>query len=155
MRIDWGIRKSQGNSRPVFWYEIRLTPEEESLNPRVDPVQTDVPVPLAMFVNGGKAEEPASEMLRPTHLDQRDDLPKLLIYGDRGRRWVVLPFRPDGAAFLPEVRKAVDALRLAFELALMNAVAEDGFEMAGSMEMSDEAKARLAAYIAKKKIFPF
>jgi hypothetical protein len=155
MRIDWGLRKDQGNSRPVLWYEIRLTPEEESLNPQVEPVQTEVPVPLAIFVNGGRAEEPLCEMLRPTHLDRRDDLPRLLVYGDRGRRWVVLPFRPDGAAFLPVVRKAVDALRLALEQALMKAVSDDGFEVAGSLEMSDEAKARLAAYIARKKIFPF
>jgi hypothetical protein len=154
MRIDWGLKKQRGNSRPVFWYEIRLTPEEETLNPRVEPVQTGIPVPLALYVNGGRQEEPGEELLRPTHLDQRDDLPQLVIYGDRGRRYVLLPFRP-GATFLSEVRRAVEDVRGAMEEALLQALSDEGYEFSESAGLSDAAKNRLAPYIAKKKIFPF
>jgi hypothetical protein len=154
MRIDWGLKKKQGNSRPVFWYEIKLTPEEESLNPRIEPVQTEIPVPLAIYVNGGRVEEPGEEQLRPTHLDLRDDLPRLVIYGDRGRRSVVLAFRPENT-FVPEVRRAVEGVRRAMEEALLQAIAEEGFEFSESVDLSEDAKRRLAPYIAKKKIFPF
>jgi hypothetical protein len=154
MRIDWGVKKKSGNSRPIFWYEIRLTPEEETLNPRVEPIQTGIPVPLALYVNGGREEEPGEEQLRPTHLDHRDDLPRLVIYGDRGRRHVLLPFRPE-ATLIPEVRRAVEEVRRAMEEALLQALSEEGFELSESVGLSDDAKSRLAPYIAKKKIFPF
>jgi hypothetical protein len=154
MRIEWGLKKQQGNSRPVFWYEIRLTPEEESLNPRIEPIHTDIPVPLAQFVNGGREEEPDKQLLRPTHLDQREDLPRLVIYGDRGRRRVVLPFRPE-TIFLEEARRAVEELRRALEGSLLRALSEEGFEIVESVELSDHAKGVLAPYLAKKKIFPF
>ncbi|MFW6323538.1 MAG: hypothetical protein ACOC0U_00610 [Desulfovibrionales bacterium] len=156
MHIDWGIWKKQGNVRPVFWYDLVLTDEEKTLNPRLENViETEVPVPLAMFVNGGKEQEPADEMLRPSHLDLRDDLPVLLLYGDMGRRWVILPWRGNGSFFEEKVREAVDRLREAMEEALKQACESQAFEIEERVEMSEETKQFLAPYIAKHKMFRF
>ncbi|MFP4317031.1 MAG: hypothetical protein ACLFQR_12490 [Desulfovibrionales bacterium] len=154
MRIDWGVTKPQGNVRPVFWYELSLSEEEEKLHPQIAPLETKIPVPLAMFVNGGKDQEPLPGMLRPSHLDRRTDhLPTLVVYGDRGKRWVVLPWREDGYWYEREIRTAVESFRARVEEALRRACDSKAFDVSESLEMSESTRRHIAPFIARKKMF--
>lgn len=152
MRIKWGIRKRQGNHRPIFWYEIEYSPEEAALHPMPGRVETAVPVPVALFAKDGMDREPEGEALRPSHLDGRPDLPFLELFGGRGRRYVVLPWRPDGEVFEAEIAQAVEGLRLAVETALLAAMDSAEVNIEREAAMSEDAARRLAGYVARRKM---
>lgn len=152
MRIVWGIRKKQGNHRPVFWYEIEYTPEEAALNPLPGRVETAAPVPVALFAKDGQDREPEGEALRPSHLDGRDDLPLLELHGGKGRRFAVLPWRPDGNVFEEQLAQAVESLRQSLETALLAAVDSGEVRIEREARMSEDAARKLAGYVARSKL---
>lgn len=150
MNIQWSITKERGNLRPILHYTIALTEFEKSIGMPAVRIQSTIPKPPdAGWTHCWPGENERGDwspsdyylLMSPSHKVAKTE------------EVLKLPWRKDNA--YPEVEESFDALRKAFEEALVNASNSEPMNLAGRMETSGLAKRIVAPAFAAERILQF
>ncbi len=140
MRITWKITKKRGNWRPVLQYKILLEEWERELNIQIPHITTNIPETPDYGDRCSREADPAWTPKERIYLKPE--------YPTNHH----LPWRPGPNPEYPEVEEAMAMLRDAVEAAIIQAHDSLALEITGALEMTPQAKKRVAAYVAARKM---
>ncbi|PIE71311.1 MAG: hypothetical protein CSA22_03350 [Deltaproteobacteria bacterium] len=144
MKIEWEISKKQGNLRPRLHYRVTLDPFETKLGMAMVRVESGIPKPPDAWesVVYPDTRERSVDWIPTVFYELKTPSHKTGVHEDG----MTLPFRENGE--YPEVEAAFLDLRAAFEKELSKTCDCRGFQSKGALELTPEARRRIAPGIA-------
>jgi len=151
VKIEWEIKKKRGNWRPVLTYSAQWEEWEQNLAPGEITIITKIPVPKDHYKHYCPPGQ--YERAEPPEYKEMDNKTRYWCFiCPISREEIRLPWRPGAQPEYPEVEEAFLALREAAEKAVQEALASEGWEKTGTLDMSPEYKKAVAGYVTARRM---
>lgn len=148
MKINWQIKKKRGNFRPRLTYTLTLESFEKELAIHAVQVESHIPVIPSSHLSyclPGEHERSLSWKPDRYHVFQVPYFKDGYTDG-----FIRLPFKDSGQ--YPEVALSFKKLREEYEKKVCNVYAHPPLEQAGSLDISEETRTRIASRVTASRL---